>query len=192
MIGLRQKLALWCVAKLFRVRAHGVAYLRPGQGGMLVMINHDHPWDWFFLAPFLSPGTRFALHPREMPSKRLRVWCDWIEFVSLDPMDPDGIKPLVRHLKNDGVVALFASGGGMGQGAVGKVSAGIARLPELAGVPVAAVWMRHAGYRGVVRELTVQSPQRVISSVTDLMERAALYLEGQPATLWDTLRRSVR
>ncbi|MEO5333833.1 MAG: AMP-binding protein [Magnetococcus sp. YQC-5] len=206
MTPLRQKIAGWILTKVLRVHTRGLEWLRPEQGGLLVIANHDHRWDWTVLASVLPEGAWLALHPQEMPPAWLRTWCHWIHFVPLDPMNPDGIKPLIRHLKNNGVVALFPAGGGLGHGAVGKIADGTARIPELAGVPVAAVLLQGTalwplGHRWPRINLAVQKPQILTLphatgeeqrraarlAMGDLLEQSSLNLWNSPNTLWDAL-----
>ncbi|MBF0342455.1 MAG: AMP-binding protein, partial [Magnetococcales bacterium] len=199
MEGWRRKLTHGVMAGW--VRACGVAIFRQTPGPWVGVANHDHPWDWLVLAPFLPSGTILALHPGEMPGRRLRAWFDWLTFVSLDPLDPGQLKPLVRQLKEGGRVALFPGGGGFGDGAAGRIQAGFARLPVMAGVPVIPVWLQHTvwwriGLRPKVR-LTVHAPrtlelppladrqQAAELAMTALLEEAGLLAHGQPATLWE-------
>ncbi|MBF0628819.1 MAG: AMP-binding protein [Magnetococcales bacterium] len=201
----RKRITTWGITRWLRVE--GADWLQAPSAGWLAVANHDHPWDWLWLAPFLPDGTLFALHPTELPPAWLRRWCDWLRFTPLDPLDPTALKPLVRHLKQGGQVALFASGGGFGDGGVGRVMPGIARLPEMADVPVVPIWLHNTAWWRVGRRLRpgltifVPRPLAVVPglersraaelAMSALLEEAGVQAHGQPATLWEAARRIV-
>ncbi|MEO5345633.1 MAG: AMP-binding protein [Magnetococcus sp. YQC-9] len=203
----RKRLTAWLLRRRLHIFGAKIPY--ETNGGWLALANHDHRLDWLLLAPFLPDGTWLALHPTEMPSRWLRAWFSWIEFVALDPLAPDQLKPLVRHLKNGGRIALFPTGGGFGDGAVGRLQAGFARLPEMAGVPVIAIWIDQAawwrvpGFRPPL-SLTFSPPchldpghgvdrqQAAELALATFLEEAALQAGGQPATPWHALCRAAR
>ncbi|MBF0190570.1 MAG: AMP-binding protein [Magnetococcales bacterium] len=206
MQGWRRTLTAWLVTR--RMRVSGIDGLRAVAGGWVAVANHDHPLDWLLVAPFLPDDTLVALHPVEMPSPRLARWCSWLRFVSHDPLDPATLKPLVRHLKQGGHLFVFPSGGGFGDGAVGRVLPGVAHLPELAGVPVIPLWLHNTAWwrGGRIRpplELTVSRPRMLTLgpgrerhrsaelAMTDCLEEAGLLARGQPSTLWEAARRIV-
>ncbi|GAB0056319.1 Bifunctional protein Aas [Candidatus Magnetaquicoccaceae bacterium FCR-1] len=198
----RKRFTAWLIRR--RAHIYGAEILSTTTGGWLAVANHDHRLDWLLMAPFLPDGCRFALHPGEMPPAWLRAWCHWLVFMPLDPLEPEQLKPLARHLKEGGRVALFPTGGGFGDGAVGRIHAGLARLPELAGVPVIGLWIDHTawwrvkGYRPSPN-LTIMPPRHLDPghgsdrtraaelALATLLEEAALNARGHPATPWQGL-----
>ncbi|MBF0260749.1 MAG: AMP-binding protein [Magnetococcales bacterium] len=195
----RKRLSAWMIRR--RATISGAEILASTSGGWLALANHDHRLDWLLMAPFLPDGCRLALHPSEMPPTWLRAWCHWLVFIPLDPLEPEQLKPLARHLKEGGRVALFPSGGGFGDGAVGRIHAGLARLPEMAGAPVIGMWIDHTawwrvkGYRPRPC-LTIFPPRHLDPghgadrtraaelALASLLEEAALNAHHQPSTPW--------
>ncbi|MBF0614261.1 MAG: AMP-binding protein [Magnetococcales bacterium] len=195
----RKRLTAWLIQ--CRLRITDPHWLADRSSAWLAVANHDHPKDWLLLAPWLPDGAILALHPSELPSLRWQRWCDWITFLPLDPLNPNTLKPLVRRLKNGGQVALFASGGTFGDGAVGQIQPAVARLPLMAEVPVIPVWiMNNIWWRsGRIRpplHLTAFPPRPLLPTteeknqlppelaMTTVLEEAGLAAQGWPSTLW--------
>jgi acyl-[acyl-carrier-protein]-phospholipid O-acyltransferase/long-chain-fatty-acid--[acyl-carrier-protein] ligase len=111
---------------LLRVKVEGDAQ-QLLRGRPLVVANHDSLLDGVLLGLFLPGAPTVVLTRDVLKSRFARILTAAVPFVVIDPLQPLGVKHLIRQIKSGRLVALFPQGRLSTTGGVMKVydSAGV-------------------------------------------------------------------
>lgn len=166
----------WIVARLYRIEVHGLEHYRSIDGPALIVANHASFLDGILLTLFLPDRLTFAVNTHVAKRWWSRIGLAFVEFFTLDPLNPLNIKSLIQLLRKmpRARVVIFPEGRITVTGALMKVYQGPGLVAERARVPVVPVRIEGAQFtpfsrlRGRVRlrwfpkiTLTILPPRRI-------------------------------
>lgn len=166
----------WIFARLYRIEVHGLEHYRGLEGPALIVANHASFLDGILLTLFLPGRLTFAVNTHVAKRWWSRIGLAFVEFFTLDPLNPLNIKALIKLLREtpSARVVIFPEGRITVTGALMKVYQGPGLVAERAHVPVVPVRIEGAQFtpfsrlRGRVRlrwfpriTLTVLPPRRI-------------------------------
>lgn len=182
----------WCLRNLYKVEVHGSEHLTGFGDGAMIVANHTSLLDGVLLWAFVPKTLTFAINTNIARNWYVRGLRPWIDFVTIDPINPLSLRTLIHRLEAGGNVVIFPEGRITVTGTLMKVYHGPGLVAVKACAPVVPVAIEGAQYtplsrlHGKVRlrwfpriRLTVMPPRRLQAGTDhgrDLRESAGRML----------------
>ncbi|MEO5376505.1 MAG: AMP-binding protein [Magnetococcus sp. DMHC-6] len=191
---------------LFKIPLRNFYSLSETQQGILIVANKNTSLDWFLLYLALPDNTLFAYDSSFPPPPWWRWWHPTPQAINIQKGDMDELAPLLQHLRQAGVVALFPEVSPLlAGGTIGKMSDWSALLLTQAGVPILPVHLHRRGSCKFWPRIRIhffptrpflldanasQTNQRQQATyfLGDCLAWARLLAVPKPQTLWEGLR----
>ena len=107
---------------LFRCKAIGYEKLK-FDGATMILPNHVSFLDAFYLAAFLPLNTVFVINT--MIAKKHRFFLHFVNYITVDPLNPYALKKLIAAIKQGKPVVIFPEGRITVTGNLMKIYSGI-------------------------------------------------------------------